>query len=351
MKECKCKCGGCVKKGGYLSLDVLYTKGGYTFEELKGLWDSEDLISIYYKLFNNLYDTNKIIHIIISFCTFKELKDVKKLYDYFELSKSKITIFDINYIYDAIMNNMPMDPFFVLKMINANNLLYSSDFTEEILKENLRQYEAYMTSRNNYILHNNIQSNLLSVCSGDNIEVVKNPLNWYKYNVITQPLDTSKYEGNASAHVLVFKDFGNKESKILMLTHKPYKPHENLIETDCRLGAPGGIIDLTDNNPWDAMLREYKEEVGIPFPSQYKLLNTFIWKNRHIIFVINTTSNISEKVVDNNEIYSRKWFSVNDLKDIIKGSFVKGSKQVKGVFKMRNGAFESTSAIMEFMGY
>lgn len=338
MKECKCKCGGCVKKGGYLSLDALYTKGGYTFEELKGLWGDhyDSLLDLYYKLNNNLEASNKIILIIISF---KGYTNIKKLYDYYDVGKHKITLVNIEKLSTAIINNIRMEPFFVIKISNAHNLLYSSDFTKETLKQNLIQYELYKSSvesENDYSVSNDMLS-LMSVNSGNNLEFIKNPLNCNN-NVI-------------SAHVLIVKDIYSDNKKILMLTHKPIVSRGTLMETDCRLGPPGGIIDPTDSTPWNAMLREYKEEAGLDFPKNHTLINTFIWKNKYLIFLVSTDNEISEMIVDNNEIYSRKWFSVKDLKDIIKGSFVKGSKQVKGVFKMRNGAFESTSAIIEFMGF
>ena len=69
-----------------------------------------------------------------------------------------------------------------------------------------------------------------------------------------------------SAHVLLVKD-----TRILMLTHKPGTIREPLIETDCRLGPPGGLIDPGDSTPWAAMLREYKEEAGLDFPKNHTL--------------------------------------------------------------------------------
>ena len=56
-----------------------------------------------------------------------------------------------------------------------------------------------------------------------------------------------------------------------MLTHKPGTILEPLSETDCRLGPPGGLIDPGDSTPWDAMLREYKEEAGLDFPKNHTL--------------------------------------------------------------------------------
>ena len=38
MKECKCKCGGCVKKGGAFMLETIYINGGYTYDDLRKLW-------------------------------------------------------------------------------------------------------------------------------------------------------------------------------------------------------------------------------------------------------------------------------------------------------------------------
>jgi 8-oxo-dGTP pyrophosphatase MutT (NUDIX family) len=338
MKECKCKCGGCAKKGGALSLDVIYTKGGYTVEELKVLWGEYDsLLDLYYKLNNNLEASNKIILIIISF---RGYTNIKKLYDYYDVGKHKITLVNIESLCTAIINKIRMEPFFVIKISNAHNLLYSSDFTKETLKQNLIQYElykSYVESENDYSVSSDTILSLVSVNSGNNLEFIKNPLNNCNNSVI-------------SAHVLIVKDMYSDNKKILMLTHKPTVSRGTLIETDCRLGPPGGIIDPTDSTPWNAMLREYKEEAGLDFPKQHTLINTFIWKNKYLIFLVSTDNEISEMIVDNNEIYSRKWFSVKDLKEIITGS-IKGSKQVKGSFKMRNGAFESTSAIIEFMGY
>ena len=140
MKDCKCKCGGCAMKGGALSLDSVYKKGGYTVEDLKVLWLGdyyEPLLELYTKLINNLEASNKIILIIITFCSFRELTGIKKLFDYFHLNKAKITLVEIEWLYNAIINNIQMEPFFVIKISNAYNHIYSIDFTNEILKENL----------------------------------------------------------------------------------------------------------------------------------------------------------------------------------------------------------------------
>ena len=134
-----------------------------------------------------------------------------------------------------------------------------------------------------------------------------------------------------------------------MLAHNPSQIRGKLEETDCRLGPPGGIIDTTDNTPWDAMIREYKEETETAFPKNFTLINTFIWKKKHVVFVVNSESRISNKIIRNDEIYSRRLFYIDNLKEIIANS--KGSRQVKGQFKMRNGAIDSTSAIIDFMGY
>ena len=83
-------------------------------------------------------------------------------------------------------------------------------------------------------------------------------------------------------------------------------------------------------------------------PNNFTLLNTFIWKKKYVIFVGSTETRITDKIIDNNEIYSRKWFDINDIKQIIKN---KNTKQTKGLFKMRNGAVDSTAAIIDFMGY
>jgi hypothetical protein len=345
MKECKCKCGGCAKKGGAVSLDSIYKKGGYTVEELKALWKIdyyENLLKVYSKLINNLQDSNKIILIIISFCSIKDLTNIKKLYDYFDLSKSKITIQDIKYIGDAIINNIQMEPFFVIKISNAYNHTYDMSFTQEILKQNLIQYDFYQASITTNIhdipsFNKSLSlSSLISINSGNNIEFIKNPLNWNNTFV--------------SAHVMIVKDIYTANKKMLMLTHMPTSIRGTLVETDCRLGIPGGNIDSSDYTPWTAMLREYKEEAELDFPINYKLINTFIWEKKHIIFLVNTDDNIDDFVINNEEIYSRKWFSIKELKDIIQSSS-KGSKQVKGSFKMRNGAINSTDAIIKLMAY
>ena len=134
-----------------------------------------------------------------------------------------------------------------------------------------------------------------------------------------------------------------------MLTHKPGTIQEPLTETDCRLGPPGGLVDPKDSTPWAAMLREYKEEAGLDFPINHTLKNTFTWCKKYLIFLVTTDAEIpDEEVNKNKEIFSRKWFSIDEIKNIIQAS---KSKQIKGVFKMRNGAGASTDAIINFMKY
>jgi 8-oxo-dGTP pyrophosphatase MutT (NUDIX family) len=97
------------------------------------------------------------------------------------------------------------------------------------------------------------------------------------------------------------------------------------------------------------MLREYKEEAGLDFPKNHTLENTFTWCNKYLIFLVTTDAEISDgEVKKNKEIFSRKWFSIDEIKNIIQAS---KSKQIKGVFKMRNGAGASTDAIIKFMKY
>mgnify|MGYP006075070669 CR=1 FL=1 len=336
MKVCKCKCGGCSKKGGALSLDNIYNKGGYTFEELKTLWGDhyDSLLDLHYKLNDNLEASKKIILIIISF---RELKGIKKLFDYHELNKYQITLADIEKLCNAIVNNIRMEPFFVLILNNVNNLVYSEDFINATLEQNLLHYatyQSYTTNANTDSSSSYIQNSLAVVSSGNNLDFIKNPVNWNK-----------KIK---SAHVLLVKD-----KQILMLTHKPtHKPGtilEPLTETDCRLGPPGGLIDPKDSTPWAAMLREYKEEAGLDFPKNHTLENTFTWCNKYLIFLVTTDAEISDgEVKKNKEIFSRKWFSIDEIKKIIQAS---NSKQVKGFFKMRNGAGPSTDAIIKFMKY
>ena len=286
MKVCKCKCGGCSKKGGALSLDNIYNKGGYTFEELKTLWGDhyDSLLDLHYKLNDNLEASKKIILIIISF---RELKGIKKLFDYHELNKYQITLADIEKLCNAIVNNIRMEPFFVLILNNVNNLVYSEDFINATLEQNLLHYatyQSYTTNANTDSSSSYIKNSLAVVSSGNNLDFIKNPVNW-------NPMIKS-------AHVLLVKD-----TQILMLTHKPGTIREPLSETDCRLGPPGGLIDPTDSTPWDAMLREYKEEAGLDFPIKHTLINT--------------------------EIFSRKWFSIDEIKKIIQAS---KSKQIKWGF-------------------
>ena len=51
MKECKCKCGGCVKKGGGFMLETIYINGGYTYDDLNKLWGPK-----YYDYLLNIYN-------------------------------------------------------------------------------------------------------------------------------------------------------------------------------------------------------------------------------------------------------------------------------------------------------
>ena len=50
MKECKCKCGGCVKKGGGFMLETIYINGGYTYDDLNKIWGPK-----YYDYLLNIY--------------------------------------------------------------------------------------------------------------------------------------------------------------------------------------------------------------------------------------------------------------------------------------------------------
>jgi len=353
MKECKCKCGGCVKKGGAFMLETIFINGGYTFEDLKKLWGNryyDYLLNIYTKLINNLEDSNKIITLIlhiISLLTLQQLStiDIKKIHSLFNF----LSIHDINYLYQAINDNIHMEPFFVLRMGNSHNFVYSNTFIDELLKQNLIQYDLYksylkLLTDHQYtsdfkmaVAHSSYKSTIVSFFSGNNLLFVKNRINWVSHSDVI------------SAHVMFFtNDIDTNKLKILMLAHKPSSIRGELIETDCRLGPPGGLIDSTDDTPWDAMKREYNEEVDLQFPTNFTLINTFIWKKKHVIFVVNSESKITNKIINNDEIYSRKWFNIEDIKEIIKN---KGTKQTKGIFKMRNGAIESTSAIIDFMGY
>lgn len=353
MKQCKCKCGGCVKKGGAFMLETIFINGGYTFEDLKKLWGNkyyDYLLIIYNKLINNLEDSNKIISLIlhiISLLTFQYLNtnDLNKIHSIYNF----ITIHELNYLYQAIYDNIHMEPFFVLRMSNSHNFVYSNSFIQELLTQNLLQYDLYksyltMLTDDQYssdfkmaITHSSYKSTIVSFFSGNNLLFIKNKINWNSHpNVI-------------SAHLLLLtNDIETNTLKCLMLTHKPSNIRGSLIETDCHLGPPGGLIDPTDNTPWDAMVREYKEEVNLHLPNNFTLLNTFIWKKKYVIFVGSTETRITDKIIDNNEIYSRKWFDINDIKQIIKN---KNTKQTKGLFKMRNGAVDSTAAIIDFMGY
>lgn len=355
MKECKCKCGGCVKKGGAFMLETIFINGGYTFEDLKKLWGNryyDYLLNIYTKLINNLEDSNKIITLIlhiISLLTLQQLStsDIKKIHSLFNF----LSIHDLNYLYQAINDNIHMEPFFVLRMSNSHNFVYSNTFINELLKQNLIQYDLYksylkLLTDHQYtsdfkmaVAHSSYKSTIVSFFSGNNLLFVKNSINWIAHpNVI-------------SAHVMIFtNDIDTNKLKILMLAHKPSSIRGKLVETDCRLGPPGGLIDSTDNTPWDAMKREYSEEAKLQFPNpnDFTLINTFIWKRKHVIFVVNFESEITNKIINNDEVYSRKWFNIKDIKEIIKN---KRTKQTKGIFKMRNSAIESTSAIIDFMGY
>mgnify|MGYP003695003341 CR=1 FL=1 len=354
MKECKCKCGGCVKKGGGFMLETIFINGGYTYDDLNKLWGPkyyDYLLNIYTKLINNLEDSNKIILLILNITSLLSIQsldnsDLKKLQSLFGF----LSIHDVNYLYQAIKDNIHMEPFFVLRMGNCYNFVYSTSFTEELLKQNMVQYNLYTSYLNTlmndqYISdfrvassHSMYKSTIVSFFSGDNLEFIKNNVNW------------SKHSNVISAHVLVLtNDRDTERLKVLMLAHNPSSVRGKLEETDCRLGPPGGIIDPTDNTPWDAMIREYREETDTHFPREFTLINTFIWKKKHVVFVVNSKSRITNKIIRNDEIYSRRLFDIDELKNIIDSS--KGSRQVKGKFKMRNGAIDSTSAIIEFMGY
>ena len=343
MKVCKCKCGGCSKKGGALSLDNIYNKGGYTFEELNTLWGDhyDSLLKLYYKVNFRLEATSSIISIILQSFSIpsSELKGIKNLFNFYfyVLNKYTVTLVDIEKLCNAIVNNIRMEPFFVSIINNVNNVAYSEDFINATLEQNLLHYatyQSYTTNANTDSSSSYIQNSLAVVSSGNNLDFIKNPVNW-------NPMIKS-------AHVLLVKD-----TRILMLTHKPtHKPgtiREPLIETDCRLGPPGGLIDPGDSTPWAAMLREYKEETGLDFPKNHTLEHTFTWFNKYLIFLVTTDDKIPDgRVKENKEIFSRKWFSIDEIKKIIQAS---NSTQKKGVFKMRNKAVASTAAIIEFMGY
>ena len=65
------------------------------------------------------------------------------------------------------------------------------------------------------------------------------------------------------------------------------------------------------------------------------------------MFVVKTINRIVEgRVTNNNEIYSRKLFTVEKLREIIKDS---SGSQVKGKFKMRNSAIKSTLSILDLL--
>jgi 8-oxo-dGTP pyrophosphatase MutT (NUDIX family) len=354
MKECKCKCGGCAKKGGGFMLETIFVNGGYTYEQLENLWGKkyyEYLLNIYSKLINNLEDSNKVILLILNIITLLSIQDIdsseiKKLHSLFNF----LSIHDVNYLYQAIADNIHMEPFFVLRMANCHNFVYSNSFTEELLNQNTVQYNLYISylkilANEQYVsdfkmasAHSSYKSTIVSFFSGYNLDFVRNNVNW------------SNHSNVISAHVIITStDYDSGKLRVLMLSHKPSSVRGELKETDCRLGPPGGIIDKTDKTPWDAMIREYHEEAGCHFPSKFDLINTFIWKKKHVVFVVNTESRIANGIVNNDEIYSRKWFNIDELKKIIESS--KHSKQVKGKFKMRNGAIDSTIAIIDFMSY
>ena len=349
MPMCKCNCGGCSKKGGMFSLDLMYETGGYTYDELKELWSDkyyDYLLEIYIKLINNLEGCTKLVKLIlniVSIQSFKKLdsNDLRKFYNLYGL-KSDISINNVNYLYQALMDNIRMEPFFVLRLSNCYNFVYSEEFTRELLQQNQSEYELYLfymklLGNEQYIsdyqmasIHSNFKSTIVSYFSGNNLDFVKNPLNWNDENF-------------RSAHVMLLKEFEGV-TKILMLTHLPSNKSKDLIETDCRLGPPGGLIDKGET-PWNTMVREYKEETGLDLPVKIELVNTFIWKKKYIIFVLKTENRIIEgRITNNDEIYSRKLFTIEELREIIKNS---NSSQVKGRFKMRNGAIKSTEAILD----
>ena len=351
MPLCKCNCGGCSKKGGMFSLDLIYETGGYSYDELKELWGDkyyDYLLELYVKLINNLEGCSKVAKLIlniVSIVSFKTIdsNDLRKLYDLYSL-KSYISIHDVNYLHQAIIDNIRMEPFFVLRLSNCYNFVYSKEFTEELLQQNQSEYELYvfymkLVGNEQYsseVASNSFNSSIVSYFSGNNLEFIKNPLNW----------GDMKFK---SAHVILLKDdVDSGETKVLMLAHLPTtKSTKKIIETDCKLGPPGGMIDKEDNTPWDAMVREYYEETNLSFPSKIELINTFIWKKNHIVFVVKTINRIVEgRVTNNNEIYSRKLFTVEELREIIKDS---SGSQVKGKLKMRNSAIKSTLSILDLL--
>ena len=355
MPLCKCNCGGCMKKGGMFSLDLMHETGGYTYDELKELWGTkyyDYLLEIYVKLINNLEGCSKLVKLILNIVSIQSFKtidsnDLRKLYSLYEL-KSDITIHNLNYLHQALIDNIRMEPFFVLRLSNSHNFVYSEEFTKELLKQNQSEYELYVfymkllgneQYTNDYqmtSIHSNFKSTIISYFSGNNLDFIKNPLNWSDRSF-------------KSAHVILLKDdVDSGETKVLMLTHLPnakgVKSSKKIIETDCRLGPPGGLIDRSDSTPWDAMVREYREETNVTFPSKIELINTFIWKKKHIVFVVKTNQRIVESEIENNETFSRKLFTVKELRKIIKDS---NGPQVKGKFKMRGSATESTLAILD----
>ena len=151
MKVCKCKCGGCSKKGGALSLDNIYNKGGYTFEELNTLWGDhyDSLLKLYYKVNFRLEATSSIISIILQSFSIpsSELKGIKNLFNFYfyVLNKYTVTLVDIEKLCNAIVNNIRMEPFFVSIINNVNNVAYSEDFINATLEQNLLHYATYQS--------------------------------------------------------------------------------------------------------------------------------------------------------------------------------------------------------------
>ena len=76
--------------------------------------------------------------------SFDDNGDLKKLQSLF----SFLSIHDVNYLYQAIKDNIRMEPFFVLRMGNCYNFVYSTNFTEELLKQNIVQYNLYVSYLN-----------------------------------------------------------------------------------------------------------------------------------------------------------------------------------------------------------
>ena len=83
MPMCKCNCGGCSKKGGMFSLDLMHEKGGYTYDELKELWSDkyyDYLLEIYIKLINNLEGCTKLVKLILNIVSIQSFKKLDSYY-------------------------------------------------------------------------------------------------------------------------------------------------------------------------------------------------------------------------------------------------------------------------------